>query len=368
LFFGNALTPGNSTGRLLIADTVITDFEEHGIEVYNNTGTLVVDVTGTLAGLTGSSTEIKDNDDTHGQQGVFVTADGTANVTSNVSGVFFDDIEFAILDGRSEGAAAVLDVNWTGNVSINGGGPDEFPAGGGIQLVQNAGGTATFDINNNVIRDCFCDGVVVIADGPSQGRIHGNTISKTDDLAGTIGGDGIRIDTDQLPGGGNNFTATISIMNNSLGNDGTFPGIGDDGIQILNRDGNKTLNLTIENNTIANAVSEAVRFFTDADVSGGANLPDNFVRMVGNTISGIGVSDAVFFQNQETARICLHMASNSFSGANRNISLNQTGAPLQITQASVAALATANSGSTASSTGAITFGGTCTNPPLPTNP
>jgi hypothetical protein len=51
------------------------------------------------------------------------------------------------------------------------------------------------------------------------------------------------------------------------------------------------------------------------------------------------------------------------------ITLQQTlSAVLQITQASTAALAAANGGTTVTPTGTITFNGTCTTPPQPTNP
>ncbi len=104
-------------------------------------------------------------------------------------------------------------------------------------------------------------------------------------------------------------------------------------------------------------------------MSDGALMPANSVRVAGNTFSNIGVSDATYYVTQDTARMCLHMSGNAFTGTNRNISVNQQGSSqFQITQASVPALATANTGSTASSTGIINTGGTCTNPPLPTNP
>ncbi|NTU62360.1 MAG: cadherin-like domain-containing protein, partial [Chloroflexi bacterium] len=286
MFFGNSLAPGNNTGRLVMADTIVEQFEENGLEVYNNSGILVIDVTGTLSGLTDSTTKFDDNSDVHGQQGIMATAAGTAVLTFNVSGVYFNNIEFVALDARAEGSVAVIDVNWTGNVSINGGGPDNFPAGGGFQIVQDKGGSSTFDILNNNIRDLQGDGIVIIADGPTQGRINNNAVS------GSLVGDGVRIDTEQLPGEGNSFTVTIQVQGNNIGNDATFPGIGDDGIQILHRDGTKTLNLTVENNTIANTVSEAIRYFTDADVSDGALQPKSFVRFAGNTFTNT-ISDSV---------------------------------------------------------------------------
>jgi Bacterial Ig domain len=369
LFFGNALTPGNNTGRIAVSNTIVEQFEERGMEVYNNAGSLVVDITGTLSGLTGSTTTFNDNNDTYGEQAVLVAAGGTAAITFNASGVYFDNIEGTTLDARIDASTAVMDINWIGNVSVNGGGPDNFPAGGGFQIVQDLGGAATYDIQGNTIRDISGDGIVIISDGPSTGRIGGPSAGQGNVISGSVFGDGIRIDSDQLPGGGNNYTVTVLIQNNNIGNDPTFPGIGDDGIQILHRDGTKTLNLTIEGNVIANTVSEAVRHFSDADVSDGALLPKNFMRVVNNTFSNIGTPDAVFYQTQETAELCLHMAGNTFSGANANIFLTRSGTgTLQITQASVAALAAANSGSTASSSGTIQFNGGCSNPALPTNP
>jgi hypothetical protein len=212
--------------------------------------------------------------------------------------------------------------------------------------------------------------VVIIADGPSQGRIGGPLVSDGNVLSGSLVGDGIRIDTEQLPGNGNNFIATILIQNNQIGNDATFPGIGDDGIQILHRDGTKTLNLTIENNTIANTVSEALRYFLDADVSDGALKPYGAVRVANNTMTSIGTADAFAIITQDTADLDLHVSGNTFPAAgNRNISLAQSGTSvLQITQASVPALAAANPNSTASSSGTITFNSPVSNPPLPTNP
>ncbi|MBK7393687.1 MAG: hypothetical protein IPI64_10370 [Chloracidobacterium sp.] len=365
LFFGNVLAPGNNTGSLVVADTVVEQFEENGLEVYNNTGTLTVTVTGTLTGLTDSTMKFDDNNDTYGQQGVLIVAAGTANITTNVSGTFFNNIEAEAIMLQSTAATSSIDVNLLNNISINGGGPDNFPSGGGFAIVQDVGGSATFDINNNNIRDLQGDCVVIIADGPSQGRINNNVLS------GSLVGDGVRIDTDQLPANGNNFTVTIQVQGNSIGNDGTFPGIGDDGIQILHRDGTKTLNLTIENNTIANTASEAIRHFQDADVSDGALRPYGAVRVAGNTMTNIGVTDAFVFQTQETADLDLHVTGNTFPAAgNRNILLTQTGTSvLQITQASVAALAAANTNSTTlGSSGTITVNSPVTNPPLPTNP
>jgi hypothetical protein len=193
-------------------------------------------------------------------------------------------------------------------------------------------------------------------------------------ISGT-GGDGIRIDTDQRddPASGNNFTVTIEVVNNTLGVDAAFPNIGDDGIQVLHRDGTKTLNLTISGNTIGNTsvvnFGEAIRYFQDADVSDGPAQPYANVRVVNNTFTNVGMPDALFFSLQETADIDLHVSANTFNGANKNIFLSQLGASvLQISQVSVPALAATNINATASFTGTITFNSPAGVPPLPNNP
>jgi uncharacterized repeat protein (TIGR01451 family) len=367
---GTDLAVGNNSGRFVFTNVIVEQYEEQGLSVHNNTGILTVDITGTPTGLTNSTTKFDDNNDIHGQSALLVLADQTAVINLNVTGVYFNNIEAEAVMVQSRAANSLVDVNLINNISINGGGPDNFPSGGGFAIVQDANGRANYDIKGNNIRDLQGDAIVIIADGPSEGRIGGTNGADGNIISGTLVGDGIRIDTDQLPGNGNNFTVTVLIQNNQIGSDTTFPGIGDDGIQILHRDGTKRLNLTIENNSIANTVSEALRYFQDADVSDGALNPYGAVRVAGNAMNNIGTTDAFFFQTQDTADLDLHVTGNTFPAAgNRNIILSQTGLSVfQITQASVAAMAGTNTNSTASSVGTITFNSPVTNPSLPTNP
>ncbi len=369
LNFGTDASPGNNTGRIVITDTVISQYEEQGLSVSNTAGNLIVDVTGTPTGLTDSTTKFVDNNDTYGQGGIVVLADSTANVTLDVNGVMFDNIETEAVMVQSRAAASFVDVNLLNNISINGGGPDNFPAGGGFAIVSDKGGDYNFDILNNNLRDISGDGVVIIAEGTVQGRIDNNTIS------GTGVGDGIRIDTEQRddPASGNNYVATIAVRGNQIGVDSAFPGIGDDGIQVLHRDGTKTLNLTIENNTVGNTSvansGEGIRYFQDADISDGPGQPYANVRVVNNAFTNIGTVDALVFILQDTADADLNVATNSFAGANKNIFLSQTGSSvLQISQASVPALAAANTTATATSVGVITFNSPAGPPLLPSNP
>jgi hypothetical protein len=190
-----------------------------------------------------------------------------------------------------------------------------------------------------------------------MGRITGN------DISGMATGDGIRIDTDAT----GNDTATILIDNNNIGNVTGNTGIGDDGIQVLHRDGTKVLNLTVTNNQIKNTNSEGVRYFTDDDVLGGG--PGNVLRISGNQFGSNGLvdlSDSIVLISQDAGTdLCANVTGNTTV---EGITLTQSSsAVLQITQASTAALSTANGGATVTPSGTITFNGACTTPPQPTN-
>jgi hypothetical protein len=370
LDFGTDASPGNNTGRIVITDTIVSQYEEQGLSVHNDSpgSSLVVDVTGTPTGVIDSTTKFDDNNDTYGQGGILVLADSTTTITLNVTGVMFNNIETDAVMAQSRTSASFVHVNLTNNISLNGGGPDTFPAGGGFTVISAQGGGYDFNINNNNLRNISGDGVVIVADGDVQGRIDNNVISGT-------GGDGIRIDTDDRtdPLSGNNFTVTIEALNNTLGADATYPNIGDDGIQVLHRDGTKTLNLTIAGNTVANTsvvnTGEAIRYFQDADVSDSSAQPYANVRIVNNAFTNVGTADALVFILQETADIDLNVSANTFTGVNNNISLTRLGASmLQISQSSVPALASSNTNAAASSTGAITFNSPAPIPPVPTNP
>ena len=325
---------------------------------------------GTPTGLTDSTTKFVDNNDTYGQGGILVLADSTATITLDVTGVMFDNIETDAVMVQSRAASSFVDVNLINNISINGGGPDNVPAGGGFAIVSDKGGDYNFDILNNNLRDISGDGIVIVAEGTVQGRIDNNVVS------GTVVGDGIRVDTEQRdgPAAGNNYAVTIEVRGNQIGVDPTFPGIGDDGIQVLHRDGTKTLNLTIENNLVGNTsvanVGEGIRYFQDADVSDGQGLNYANVRVAGNTFSSIGTSDALVFILQETVDADLNVSGNLFVGPNHNISLSQAGTSvLQISQATVTALAGANINATASvALGTISILSPAGPPLLPSNP
>jgi hypothetical protein len=352
LFF-DTLSATNITGQMVVENSTIQNFEDVGVHVGNVSGTLDLDVTGMT---------IDNNSDSNGEEGVDVDASGTATINVDVSGSRFEELEGGSMNIVSQGSGAI-DMNITNNVDIGAGGPDNFPTP--PVMTFSSEGTSSnffFDITGNTLVDAPGDGIFIGHEGEISGRVNNNTIT------GITLGDGIRIDTDTA----GNQTSTIEIDNNIIGGAVTFEsvtysGLGDDGIQVLHRDGTKTLNLTITDNTIVNTGSEAIRYFSDDDVSGGG--PTNRVKTTGNTFGNNGTvdtSDSIVVISQDPGtEVCTDTSGNTTV---EGITLQQSlSAVLAITQASTAALATANGGATVTPAGTITFSTPCAVPP-PTNP
>ena len=95
------------------------------------------------------------------------------------------------------------------------------------------------------------------------------------------------------------------------------------------------------------------------------------MRIANNAFVNTGVfDDDIVLRLRDTADSCFHIinSDDGFGGSPGFIELNQGNAStLQITQPSTASLSVANNGATISTSGLISFNGTCTNPPLPAN-
>lgn len=352
LYF-DTLGVNNILGTMTIADTTIRNFEDVGIHVGNQSGTLAVNIT---------NVTINNNSDTNGEEGIDIFAEGTSTINVNINNSRFQDLEGGSMNIASQ-ASGTIDLNVDNIVDIGTGGPDNFPTPPAMTF--SAEGTSSrffFDITNNKILDASGDGIFIGHEGQISGRITGNVIT------GIALGDGIRLDTDAT----GNQTTTFLIQNNQIGTlfnfeSVNYSGVGDDGIQILDRDGTKTMNLTIDNNQIANTASEAIRHFADDDVSGGG--PTNNLAITGNTLTNIGVADVIVIISQDPGvDVCTNISGNNLTDTvNKNIVLQQSlSATLSIPQASAAAMASANTNATASSLGTITTGVNCT-VPAPTN-
>lgn len=368
-FFFATLGTANLTGTLNLTNTLIQNFLEKALFVNNNSGALTMNV---------NNVDFINNDDAVGNNAIDVVSMGTAGITLNVTnGSLFDNIENNAIQFEGEGSGT-NDVNIIGNTFQNGGGPDNFPLGGGIELIVDQGRTLTFDVQGNTFTDVPDDAVLVVGEGNAQGRIGGDVASQGNNIGigpGSfgLGGDGIRLDPDGSFNTGS-FGAlnwAILIKNNTI----DLNGVGDDGIQILNRDHTGTLNLTIDNNLIRETLSEGIRVFSDEDLGLGANNPKLNLRIANNDFTSIDTDNnesEIELRTADTANACYHVTGNDngAGGSPGTINFDEAGtSTAQITQASTAALSAANAGATVTvSTGALSFGATCTNPTLPSNP
>jgi hypothetical protein len=170
-------------------------------------------------------------------------------------------------------------------------------------------------------------------------------------------------------------TWTVLIQNNFVGqnsNGSVTTGMGDDGIAALLGDNNGVYNITIEDNTIRSVdpQGEGIDFFVDEDGNDAFPAPVGSTRIVNNSIISVGLFEqAIEIDTREIFDGCFHIAGNdNGSGAalpgDIEVSQGDT-STLQITQASIVALSMANANSVVFPSGAITFNGACTNPPLP---
>ncbi|MDH3753219.1 MAG: tandem-95 repeat protein, partial [Acidimicrobiia bacterium] len=363
--FSTAAT-ANLTGTATISGTIITNFHDTGIDIANNSGSLT---------LTIDSSTFDDNHDMNGAEAIVIESTGTASISADVTDNSFDDIENDAVAIRAAGSGATHDLNITGNTSINGGGPDNFPGGGDLLIDVATAASVTFDVQGNEILDSpLGNGVTITGAGNAEGRIGGPLPADGNTFSG-LGGSGVRIDVGN--DGVGTGVRTILVQNNDIGVDNTltaggpFNGLGTDGIATLHRDSSGSLNITIEDNTISNITNQAIDVFTDEDIGLGGTNPTSSIRIADNTFTGLG-DDAIEVDTDETANACLHIFGNSngAAGSPGTFDLDQRGDPLtvlQITQASTAALSTDNTGATVVPTGTITFNGMCLNPTLPAN-
>lgn len=363
----------NITGLLRLDNTDISRFLDIGLHIYQDTGVATVEVV--------NASDFTDGVDTTAGAdsgfGIYIETEGSAGAALTVDGSDFDAIESDIVRFEGGGSAA-QDVNVLNCNSTNGGGPDNFPNGGGITLLVTDDRSLTFDIQGNDLRDLPGDGIVIsgtTGSGGMEGRIGGPMVSQGNTILqdAAVGvSDGINLVDGVSPA----ITAgrkawTILIQNNFLGVDSTGTvndGLGDDGIQVRLGDNDVDYNLTIENNTIANTGSEGIRIFLDDDVNGNPMLN---TRVVNNSFSSIG-DGSVELATRDTARACAHITGNDngSGGSPGTILLDlRDSADDEISQASTAALATANNGATVTvQTLLPLFNGGCTTPTLPMNP
>lgn len=154
---------------------------------------------------------------------------------------------------------------------------------------------------------------------------------------------------------------TLLIQNNTIDTNN-----GDDGIQFAVGDNNGTYNITIEDNSISNTGSEGIRFFFDDDFD---QSPTLNLDVVDNQFTVIG-DGAVELATRDSAIACTEITGNNNGGGGSpgTILLDERDtSSISITQASTAALSTANNSATVIiQTNPVSFNATCSTT-LPTH-
>lgn len=346
------------TGSALFQNLTIADVHERAIDIVNEgSGSLDLDII---------NVSVNDNDDTQGEDAIRIQSEGSINTDVLVSGGTFNNLELDAVAYFAQGTGT-NNVTVTGITSLNGGGPDNFPNGGGIAVVGSNGSTTTFDINNNNLSEVFGEGIQIVGlAGTNQtltmsGTISGNQMS-------SMNGDGIDLDFDGDVAGGSTINTTIDVNNNTINFD-------DDGVGIDFRDAAGTGNFTIRNNTftviagddgVTTDSDDGIFIFSDNDVTAGAATLN--VAIQNNSFSGIDPLDKniVVEDIRDTGRsACFNMTGNSVGAI--ELDFDATGSGGQVTQASIATISADNNASTVTITDQQpTFNSTqCSSVPLP---
>ena len=315
----------------------IAQAHERAIDIVNEgSGSLDLDII---------NVSVDDNDDAQGEDAIRIQSEGSINTDVLVSGGTFNNIELDAVAYSAQGTGT-NNVTITGITSTNGGGPDNFPNGGGIAVVGSNGSTTTFDINNNNLSEVFGEGVQIVGlAGANQtltisGTITGNQMS-------SMNGDGVDLDFDGDINGGSTINTTIDVNNNTINFD-------DDGVGIDFRDSAGTGNFTIRNNiftviagddAVTTDSDDGIFIFSDNDVSAGASTLN--VAIQNNSFSGIDPLDKniVVEDIRDAGRsACFNMTGNSVGAI--ELDFDATGSGGQVTQASIAAISADNNDST----------------------
>jgi hypothetical protein len=324
----------NIAGQLTLNNVDVTRYFENGLNIFATSGTVTVDV------INGS--DFVDGADTAGMgQAIIIETEGSAGADLNVNGSLFDDVE-------------------------------NFPNGGSFHMIVTDARTLLFDIQGNTQNDLPGDGIIVAATsggGSISGRIggpnpaDGNTINGGLDSFGFPVSDGITV-SDIGVDATIAEAMTLLIQNNTIDANG-----GDDGIQFAVGDNDGTYDITIRDNAISNTGSEGIRFFLDDD---NLQAPSLDLDVIDNSFTSIG-DGAIELATRDAAVACANFTGNDdgAAGSPGTIEFDErTTSSISITQASLAALATANSGANAILNGLsnpISFNASCSTA-LPAHP
>lgn len=245
----------NLLGTVLLQDLIVDGMFESGIVVSNSSGT--------LSDMTLRRVTLRNNNATYGENGLLLSALGTANMTATVANCTFTNLGGDGINSGSEGTSSVLNLGVTATSFSSCGGR-------GIRVGANNTGQMTFNIaSSNQMTNQGGSGVAAKCDlnATLTGTISGNTIN------GSTIGTGIDLWSDG--NGASSPTMTINVSNNTISNTNA------EGIFGTSEDGSGSLALTVHNNTV--------------------NAPT-------------GTASGMSFVSQNTALVCANLTNNTSTG------------------------------------------------------
>ena len=252
LDFGEVGQPG-LFGTALISNTVFDGFNESGLEVHNDSGTLNLTITGStfannqstvgnageeaiLLSPTGSAVMnvlVTGNSvfDTIDAQGIDATPVGSSTLNLTVENSSFDDIEAG--DGAikiNPSGSGNANVTIRGNTFTEDFADDPFNVGDVIVLKNDTSGTLEATIQDNTITGAAGSGIDVVHDDSGNGTtillIGGPNTSDGNNISGTTF-EGIFINTREDPTTGGAPDVSVTIQNNTVGRPLDDAGFGD---------------------------------------------------------------------------------------------------------------------------------------------
>jgi VCBS repeat-containing protein len=280
-------SPNGLTGTVSITNSTITGSADNNAIISDSSATLNLTVTGST---------FSNENATTGNDGLHVDANGTTNATVSVTGSTFtnnfgDHFQFS----AGSTATGTNSVTFSGNTltsTVTG------VLGGGVVVSPAGNGNTSLTIDNNNIQlnpSTSYNGIAVdntSGAGTISGTINGNTVGNPS-VANSGSGFGIGIYAE------GSTTETLAITNNNL-----FQYQNAAGINLLDREGNPTMNLTITGNTISH--------------------PGSF-----GSWGILGTAGATSGPPADSGTVCLALGANSMTGSGQT---SQGGADIELDQ------------------------------------
>ena len=327
-------------GVALFENLSIANFFERAIDIVNEGGaTLDLDIV---------NVNFDDNNDVSGEDAIRVQSRGSISTDVLLTNSSFNNIESDILAYFAEGSGANT-VEVASTVSTNGGGPDNFPNGGGVAVIASHSATVLFDINGNDMTEVFGEMAMVVGlPGPGGSVTMSGVIENNGSVTvpnSSFNSDALDLDFDGHSSGTSSVGGNIVVNNN-------YFNFEDDAVGLDHRDAAGTINLTVSNNTFAGIagddgvttdIDDGVFIFTDDDVSASVNQLN--VEIASNTVNNISATKNLVevVDVQDANKVCLDLTGTQGTGGEIELDTVNS-ADLGVVQTSAANLSSANNG------------------------